>query len=62
MKVKMKGNRQEVWSTIRQTLVVDRLDCFSQSYSGGTEVGCLRDLRGRHSAATSFRNATPGLQ
>ena len=62
MKVETKGSRQEVWSPIRQTLDVDRLECFSQSYYGGTEVGCLRDLRGRHSAATSFRNATSILQ
>ena len=56
------GSRQEVWSPIRQTLDVDRLDCVSQSYYGGTEVGCLRDLRGRHSVATTFRNTTSIFQ
>ena len=56
------GSTQEFWSLIRQTLDVDRLDCVSQSHYGGTEVGCLRDLRGRHSTATTFRNTTSVFQ
>ena len=49
------GSRQEVWSPIRQTLDGDRLECFSRSLYGATEVGCLRNLRGRYFAAPSFQ-------
>ena len=41
------GSTKEVWSSIRQSLDVDRLECFSQSPYGATEVGCLRNFAGK---------------